>query len=474
MASPGEHLTGPPRHHIRPTSGWLNDPNGLLRWNGRYHVFFQHNPAAATHGNIHWGHASSADLLAWRSEPIALAPTPGGADELGCWSGCVVDDDGVPTAVYTGVRAGQLDLGAICLARAEPGSGELRHFIANGIPVVDGPPPEFDATVFRDPFVFSFRGHRYAAVGAGSQDGPALLLYACDDLTRWAYVGVLLDHADELAQRVAPGAAWECPQLVSIAGRWVLLLSLWSDGRPDRAVALVGDLITQPPSAAGIPGLRFRPTGGGPVDLGTDFYAPAVLVEAGRVLMWGWAWEAGPPDVILGSGWSGVLTLPREIDLDPAGRLAVRPARELAGLRGRHLVSGQLVLATQPVRVSELPSAVWVTVRWAGLAGSARIVLAVAKDAQLAVEIDTVAGTVVLDRSAWGTMPPRVGRIVAPVRPDAQPRLDIVIDGSILEMFVQKRVSMTERIYPRPGERRLLSVSGTDGAAIGVDAWRLA
>ncbi len=62
--------------HGRPDLGWVNDPNGLAHVDGVWHVFFQHNPAAPVHGDIHWGHASSADLLTWRAEPVALRPTP--------------------------------------------------------------------------------------------------------------------------------------------------------------------------------------------------------------------------------------------------------------------------------------------------------------------------------------------------------------------------------------------------------------
>src|SRR5213592_582147 len=93
-----------PRIHVRPRSGWLNDPNGPVRWKHRYHLFFQHNPAGPVHDTVHWGHVSSGDLVTWACEPLALAPTPGGPDAGGCWSGCVVDDGGVPTAVYTAVR----------------------------------------------------------------------------------------------------------------------------------------------------------------------------------------------------------------------------------------------------------------------------------------------------------------------------------------------------------------------------------
>ena len=93
-----------PTLHGRPDHGWINDPNGLAVIDGRYHVFFQYNPDAPVHTNIHWGHASSADLVRWREEPIALTPRVGGPDEQGCWSGCLVDDNGTPDRGLHGGR----------------------------------------------------------------------------------------------------------------------------------------------------------------------------------------------------------------------------------------------------------------------------------------------------------------------------------------------------------------------------------
>ncbi|HEY9377056.1 MAG TPA: glycoside hydrolase family 32 protein, partial [Jiangellaceae bacterium] len=85
----------------------MNDPNGLVRWDGLWHVFFQHHPDAPRWGRIQWGHASSDDLAHWTLHPAALVPEnlPGAPDRDGCWSGCIAVVDGVPTAFYTGVTS---------------------------------------------------------------------------------------------------------------------------------------------------------------------------------------------------------------------------------------------------------------------------------------------------------------------------------------------------------------------------------
>ena len=77
-----------PKVHFLPAANWMNDPNGPIYWKGRYHMFYQHNPNAAVWGDMHWGHAVSSDMIHWRHLPMALAPTHGGIDKDGVFSGC--------------------------------------------------------------------------------------------------------------------------------------------------------------------------------------------------------------------------------------------------------------------------------------------------------------------------------------------------------------------------------------------------
>ncbi|MBA3528812.1 MAG: glycoside hydrolase family 32 protein, partial [Propionibacteriaceae bacterium] len=313
--------------HIRPVRGWLNDPNGLCLIDGRYHVFFQYNPAAPRHGGIVWGHASSSDLLSWRYEPVALHNRPGRIDQEGCWSGCITDDAGIPTAVYTAV-ADTAHNAQVVLARSDR---SLRDWAQDDTPV-QAPPDDPAISDVRDPFLFWFRGHRYAIQGAGHQaDSPQVLLYGCDDLTSWRELGSLLTYADPISAQVAPAQVWECPNLVAVDGSWVLIVSLWQWVAGTYLLAGVRYLLGQLCSDG--PGLRFIPAAGGLLDAGPTFYAPQVLPLTDRVLLWGWAWEHGrSPEAIDRAGWAGVLTFPRELFVD-GDTVGSRPATELLGLR---------------------------------------------------------------------------------------------------------------------------------------------
>lgn len=313
-----------PAYHLQPAHGWINDPNGMVFHDGRWHVFYQHNPAAPVHDAIAWGHASSDDLVTWRDHALAFGPTPGGPDSHGCWSGVAVTGLERPAVVYSGV----VDASAASTIVLRWGSDDLEEW---GEPIVVGTTPVDDGVaVMRDPFVFSWQGHRWGLVGAGAEDGtPRVLVYDCDDILDWRYRGTFLDGHDPVA-RTAAANIWECPQLVVPDGGdepALIVLSLWAEEVLGAVVGLTGRIVW----AGDHPVLEADALH--PIDTGDSFYAPQVAPDpAGEApLMLGWVRETDTPgDSRLEPPTrpvSGCLSLPRrvrvrdggvEVTLDPA------------------------------------------------------------------------------------------------------------------------------------------------------------
>ena len=266
-----------PAFHLLPVSGWVNDPNGLV-WDARtarFHAFYQHvasSPAWAW-GHLAWGHASSADLATWTHEPVALAPSPGGPDGAGCWSGCCVP--GVPgtppfTLLFTGVslRDGPhardpaachphcppvppaADLGLeqhecqLAAVLVDAGDLHLRAWQKRAAPIIPHAPPVVPGAVagqgwagFRDPFVFQRWGGEdrpwRLVVGSGRKGGRGCLLgYASTNPdpggAGWVFEGVSCGgegvvvggvEMEWVGSRLSPpsldaidvGEMWECP-----------------------------------------------------------------------------------------------------------------------------------------------------------------------------------------------------------------------------------------------------------------------
>ena len=160
----------------------------------------------------------------WKDLPIALAPSKDGPDKDGCWSGCVVDDGGIPTALYTG-----LEPQTVCLATSDDG---LRTWKKHPMPVIDGPPPDLELTGFpsitghqsadfRDPYVWREEGRWFLLIGAGRREkGGTALLYDSEDLRHWRYLGPLSTGVVGTDCNM-----WECPVLLRSGNRCALLIS---------------------------------------------------------------------------------------------------------------------------------------------------------------------------------------------------------------------------------------------------------
>lgn len=288
----------------------MNDPTGLVQWRGRYHVFYQHHPAAPCWGRMHWGHASSADLVDWTDHGLALLPSSEGPDHDGCWSGSIVVVDGTPVAFYTGAAGeGPEHRESVCRATSDDDLITWHKDPAN--PILPGDPGT-GGRHRRDPFLVRLPDRWLLLLGTGivDTDGAgrgAVVAYESTDMSSWHDRGVLF--ADPGGGPLASGPVWECPQLIRLGDRWVLIVSVQGRGGPEPiclgAIWFAGDLV----------GTTFRADASGRVDGGDVLYAPAVLAESsGRHLAWAWLQDPAPD--LSGDDVVGALSLPRVVDFD--------------------------------------------------------------------------------------------------------------------------------------------------------------
>ncbi len=423
-----------PSYHFLPPSNWMNDPNGISQWDGQYHLFYQYNPLAARWGVIHWGHAVSADLVYWDDLPIALSPTPDGPDADGCWSGCIVNNAGVPTMVYTGLHAGAQ---RPCLATSD--DGLLTWHKHPGNPVIADPPAGVDKVDFRDHCVWKEGDSWYQVIG-GKIDGVggAALLYRSRDLIEWEYLHPLCvgDQSDT-------GTIWECPDFVPLGDKHVLLVS----PIPLRkTLCMVGIYVDQ----------RFTPERIEVLDAGGHFYAPQSMRDSqGRRLVWGWLWEGRDEPAQLAAGWAGMMSLPRELTLLPDRRVGSVPASELEALREHHQSWRDLQITSAAHGLDEVQgdaldiivefvpndaTAFGIDVRCSA-DGSERTRITYDR-ARQQLEIDRS-----LSSASAGDQHDLYGGALV-LEDGERLTLRVLVDHSVLEVFANGRVCLTSRVYP--------------------------
>ena len=317
-----------PLFHIAAPAGWINDPNGLCFFQGRYHVYFQHHPFSTVWGTMHWGHVSSQDMVTWRREPIAFAPSLE-ADRDGVFSGsAIVSDDGATQYVYyTGHRMANKALGnhadiqVQCLATSTDGN----TFDKRGV-IIDGPT---EMSQFRDPKVWKIEDTWYMVVAASTEDKRGQIwLYTSPDMVTWAFDSVLYEDPNP--------DTWmaECPDMFPLGDKWVLAYCPMGpsvSGYANRNGYNTGYIVGE-----WAPGQEFVPVRDYTLgDWGRNFYAPQSFeAPDGRRIQYGWMGAFTHPLASQAQdGWSGQLTLPRELSINDSGVLLANPIEEIAQLR---------------------------------------------------------------------------------------------------------------------------------------------
>ena len=219
-------------YHFMAETGWINDPNGLIYFKGKYHFFYQYNPYSGFWDCMHWGHAVSEDMIHWEYLPLALAPSEVYDDHLkgGCFSGSAIEHDGKLFLIYTGTcNNGNGFEQAQCIAYSEDGIHFEKY---EGNPVITAP-EGVPTDLFRDPKVWKHDDTYYVVCGASKNGFAQARLYKSTDMFHWEFVNVLAESRGEW------GYMWECPDFYPVGDKYVLMFSPMG-GKERTSVYLVG------------------------------------------------------------------------------------------------------------------------------------------------------------------------------------------------------------------------------------------
>lgn len=287
--------------HFTSEKNWLNDPNGLSYYDGKYHLFYQYNPYGTCWGNMSWGHAVSEDMLHWSHLPLAMVQDQP-YDMAGVFSGSAIEFQQKHFLFYTGVSGkDNKDRQSQCVAISSDG---IQYKKMDINPILEGDGIVADKIDFRDPKVW-MEGNRLKMVVATKDDfGGKINIYEADGIA----------HIDEFKlvgtiRKKDFGYMWECPDYFTIRGRGLLIFSAmgvgYEKGLDQDSIVYIGYINETKISGEIVIVYNER------VDYGTDFYAPQSLeMPDGRRVILGWMRMEKPLE---GCAWTGMMSIPREI-----------------------------------------------------------------------------------------------------------------------------------------------------------------
>ena len=476
-----------PQFHFTPATNCMNDPNGMVFYDGEYHLFYQYNPFGNKWGHMSWGHAVSKDLVRWEHLPIALYEE----NDIMIFSGSAVVDwkntsgfgmNGKPpmVAIYTGHYTKRPLQNQQLAYSNDKGRTWTKY---SGNPVLD--PGEKD---FRDPKVFWHEPtHRWVMAVSWSAHRK-VRFYASPNLKDWT-------HLSDFGPAGSTKGIWECPDLFPLAvegtrgaEKWALIVNVGS-GAPAGGSGcqyFVGDFdgkVFTPARATNEPALW--------TDFGPDFYAAVswsdVPKRDGRRLWLGWMsnWEYA--NDVPTSPWRSAMSIPRKLSLGetPDGlRLVQQPVRELEKLRGKRHRLGKSSLTKANGWLDRLKPGsdlLEISVEFDSVPSSGELALRIVTGPEEGTVIRCLLAEkkLSLDRTRSGTVDfsPKFKRIhEAPLRiTGGRMRLHAFLDTSSVEIFADEgEMSLTSLTLPK-GSQRGLQLDGTaSGIKIkSIEIWEL-
>ena len=217
-----------PQFHFSPREHWTNDPNGLVFFEGEYHLFFQYNPFGDKWGHMSWGHAVSKDLLHWQQLPVALPEEHG----VMIFTGSVVVDETNTSGFCTGGKPCMVAIwtGHSAKTATKPSLQTQNIAYSNDrgrtwTKYRSNPVLNLNLTDFRDPKVLWWAPAKRWVMAVSLPLEHKILFYGSTDLKRWK-------RLSEFGPAGSTKGAWECPELFEApldgknGTRWVLKVGI--------------------------------------------------------------------------------------------------------------------------------------------------------------------------------------------------------------------------------------------------------
>ena len=426
------------KYHIQPITGLSSDPNGFVYHEGKWHLFYQWTPWGAVHGLKYWYHVTSEDLVSWTNEGIGLKPDSF-YDNKGTHSGSAISADGELYFFYTGNHRDEnwVRTPYTCAAKLAA-DGKVQKLPEP----LFGPRDDYSEHQ-RDPKVVYHKdsGKYYILIGAQTLDERGtVLIYQSDHLLEgWSFAGQLNVPGYE-----SFGGMWECPYIVNISGKDVLIFSPQYTKLPGRGestnhnVYLIGRMDYDT--------LTFTPeTDYQYLDFGFDFYAAQGAANVGdpdKAILIAWI---GLPDNHYPTEpeeWEGSMSLPRELKVS-GSRLIQTPVAGITELREEEI----------PAEGS-LPEYGEVEATFTN--GDVDFALFTKEDGSggFRIHYDDEKRVATIDRTGMDKrFNENVGEILDMPLPDGLRKLQIFLDRSSIEIFANDgEATFTSHIYPTAEE----------------------
>ncbi|ALC91600.1 glycoside hydrolase [Bacillus sp. FJAT-18017] len=468
--------------HFSPEEKWMNDPNGMVFFNGEYHLFYQHNPLGTTWGPMHWGHAVSKDLIHWEQLPIALNP-----DEYGTiFSGSAVVDWNDSTGFFNG-EAGLVAIYTSHDTYPDSDRARQRQCLAysrdNGRTWLkyEGNPVLTDENItdYRDPKVFWHKEtNKWVMVLA---TGQTITFYTSTNLKEWEF-------ASEFGRGSGShDGVWECPDLFELAvdsdennKRWVLLVSIGDNPsfpEGSRTQYFIGQFDGKTFINENSDNTTLW------LDFGRDNYAGVswsdLPDEDKRRIYIGWMSNWRYANVVPTDGWRSAMTLPRELTLattESGVRLVQKVVSEFNQLRSNKEDIGNITLISEKEFNMTLPSEL-IELNFTfekSDAAAFGIILENTVNEKVTIQYDTVAQKLFVDRMNAGECQfsdsfPAIQETTVTME-NGQINLQVLLDTSSIEVFANGgKAVCTSLIFPSQAYRKLTLFS-KDGSTHVRDA----